>query len=426
MALCYFVMCHRMQDAVAELVSAIWRPEHLYLLHVDAKAAPSLHAAVARLAALPNVHVLPARLCAWGGWTLVETLLAGIAGALALDPGWTHFLPLSEGHVPLRAPDAAALAPGVSCVAAEPAEHMGPGQTPDVRHRLAARYRELPGVGMFPVELRGAPELAGLFHASQWIVLARNACEWLATLPAEAWAPFRDTLIADEIAIPTVLLRGGGRVVRRPTTFVAWPHVSGNEDWTFSEQNFFAAREAGYLFVRKRPAVLPPRVAAELAKLAARLPELPPADDAFRDSARVTALAGALHGALGGLFAELAIDALLPAHIGGSATCYLRLRCPALPEAFHLLLLSEDFLTFKIALVWQAEDGALDVPRPLGGRTTWVLKVRLLDVFMQREVLLPELPDAGFVTLAPGEGPARLAAALARALAAGIALAGAA
>ena len=37
-----------------------------------------------------------------------------------------------------------------------------------------------------------------------------------------------------------------------------------------------------------------------------------------------------------------------------------------------------------------------------------------------------ELPDAGFVTLAPGEGPARLAAALARALAAGIALAGAA
>ena len=436
MSLLYLVMCHRMQDAVADLIRGIWRPGHTYLLHVDAKAAPALHETAALLSTtFPNVHVLQPRLCAWGGWSLVEVLLAGIDRALALDAGWTHLLPLSEGHVPLCPPEvaAASLRPGISYIDAQPAMHMGPGQTPDIRHRFAARHRELPGVGMFPVGGRALSDaqMGSLHHASQWVALARDACERLAALPpaAPSWAPFRDSLIADETAIPSVLLgtdAGRGLAIeRRATTFVAWPHLSGTEDWTFSEDNFFTAREAGCLFIRKRPAVLPPRVAAAQAALAvpAPWPVLPPPEDGFRLGGVVTALADALLAALRGLFADLAVDTLVPAHTGGSAACFLRLRCPALPEALRVVLISEDFVTFKAALIWPAVHVPAYDTRTLGDRTTWLLKVRLVEVFMAREVLLPELPDAGFVTLAPREGPARLAAALARALAAGIALA---
>ena len=435
MPLAYLLLCHRMPGAVADLLRAVWRPEHVYVLHADAKAGAALHATVARLAdALPNVHVLPPNLCSWGGWSLVRTLLHGIAFAVARDARWSHLIPLSEGHVPLCAPEdaEAALLTGVSRIEATRVAELYPSGQADVRHRFRARYRELPGVGMLPTAPQAlAPDLEeSLHHASQWLVLAREACERLQSAGAESpiWAPFRESLIADETALPTLLLGtdlGAGLAIdRRPTTFVAWPHLSGTEDWTFSEANFFAARGGGLLFIRKRPRLLPPRVAAALAALAvpAPWPELPAPDERFARSAEVVPFAGALYAALRDAAPGLVLETLQPETAGGSAACYLRLRCPGLPEVLRVALLSEDFVTFKVLLVWLGEAETHDL-RTLGGLPTWLLKVRLFEIFTAREILLPEPPDFGFVTLAPGEGFFRLTAMLRQALAAGLALA---
>ena len=114
--------------------------------------------------------------------------------------------------MPLRTPDAmaAALTPGVSRIEATRLADLDPAARVDVLHRFGARYRELPGVGMFPLAPRVLPDLlaALLHHGSQWLVLARDACERLRALPPEApaWAPFRTAPCARQTALQTVLL----------------------------------------------------------------------------------------------------------------------------------------------------------------------------------------------------------------------------
>jgi hypothetical protein len=425
--LAYLLMCHRMPGAVADLLRAVWRPEHLYIVHVDAKAGEALRATVARFAELPNVHVLPAQLCSWGGWSLVEVLLRGVARAVTLGGDWSHLIVLSEAHLPLRPPDAMGLQPGVSRIDAAPVAQTHALAQADVMHRLRARYRELPGVGMFPVGPAMVPDslVEVLHHGTQWMVLAHNACERLQRLGPESpvWAPFRESLIADETAVQTVLLgtdMGRGLVNDpRPATFVAWPHVSGNGDFTHTDANFFAARDEGFLFIRKRPRKLSEPV-AEIVNAMAVLPEVPLADESFVQGAAAARLGDALHAMLRPMFDGLLVETLAPLRAGGSPSCFLRLRCAELPRDLHVALLSEDFATFKALLAWGGQPADEFGVRSLGGYPTWLLKVRLWDLFELREVMLP---DTGFLSVAPGEGPGRIAGLLARVLGAGIALA---
>jgi len=425
--LAYLLMCHRMPGAVADLLRAVWRPEHLYIVHVDAKAGEAVRATVAHFAELPNVHVLPAQLCSWGGWSLVEVLLRGVVRAVALGDDWSHLIVLSEAHLPLRPPEAMNLMPGVSRIDAAPVATAHALARADVMHRLQARYRELPGVGMFPVGPASVPPALAdaLYHGSQWIVLARNACERLRILGPDSpiWAPFRQSLIADETAVQTVLL--GTDVGRglandpRPTTFVAWPHVNGNGDFTHTDANFFAARDEGFFFIRKRPRTLSQPV-AEIVNAMAELPEFPLLDDSFVQGAAASKLGDALYAMLRPMFDGLLVETLAPLRAGGSPSCFLRLRCAALPRDLHVALLSEDFSTFKALLAWGGQPADEFGVRTLGGFPTWLLKVRLWDLFELREVMLPE---TGFLHVAPGEGPARIGGLLARVLGAGIALA---
>ena len=435
MPLVYFVLCHHSVGAVADLFRHIWRSEHHYVLHADRKSMPALHETLHALsAAFPNVHALPSVPCSWGGWSLVETTLRGIDRALALPGDWSHFILLSESHVPLVAPDAAAatLAPGVSYIEAGPVAAINPDGRADVLHRFTACYHEVPGVGMFatlPRALTPAFE-ATLHHGGQWIVLAHAACERLQARRGDAalWEPFRVSLLADETALQSLLLGGGlGQglaIERRATTFVAWPHLSGNPDTTFSERNFHDARAQGYLFIRKRPAVLPEGVIEALApmRMGEPLPRLPEPAERLTRGAEVAVLAAALHEALRGRFPALEVATLSPLRVGGSSTCYLQFRCPTLPRPLFVALVSEDIVQFKALLAWS---GGGDDFRTgtLGGYPTSLLKVRLWDLFLQREVLLPDLPGGGFVTFADGERLGRLSGPIAHALDAGAQLA---
>jgi hypothetical protein len=139
----------------------------------------------------------------------------------------------------------------------------------------------------------------------------------------------------------------------------------------------------------------------------------------------VTQLAAALHAALLARFPSLALATLAPLIEGGSAACYLRLRTPALPEPLAVCVLSQDLARFKVALVWTAPDAAGLGHRTLGGYPAILLKVRLVGLFERREIVLPDLPGAGFVRRDDGNLVERLSDLIATLLAAGAALAGA-
>jgi hypothetical protein len=400
------VLCYDRPRFVHELVRALHWPDHAILLHADAKADPVMHKCVADLAAaLPNVHVVDSLLCSWGGWSLVEATLRLIGRALALPTRWRHFCLLSEHHLPLHTPAmlAKSLCEGMSFSDAVPLPAMDADHRRDLFHRFVRRWRELPGVGMFSIGAcaLSPAEAQRLRLGSQWVVLAREACErlWRVRDDDALWAPFRESLVPDETALMSVL-RGtalGAELDFRKScaTFVAWPHLGGGTDSGFTDDIVRAARARGYMFIRKRPVRLQPFVAGLLGGFPDRpmLPGLTPGV-AAPDDPRSRALAMTLADALRRPAPGVAIGTPLP---GSGPACCLDFRVAGLAPSLSVHLLSHDFAIFKLLLAWRRPfDGAL-APIQLGGFETTIMGARLPGLVLAREVHVPAVPDNGFL-----------------------------
>ncbi|MDE2198397.1 MAG: hypothetical protein KGJ41_05175 [Rhodospirillales bacterium] len=425
MALAYLLLCHASAAHVGDLIRALHRPEDLFLVHADRKAPPALHALLDRLAGQSsNILPLPSEPCSWGGYSLVEATLRGIAFAAAGPRAFDHLLLLSEQHVPLAAPAeiAARLPAGESWVEGTPADRFVGGQFDDIAHRLAMRYRELPGVGGFATGPRGdlPPRMAGLFHGSQWMALSAEACRFLATPACRAGiaAEFGDTLLADETAIQSVLHRAaataGPRLRPRSPTFSAFPDRGGTAEMILTDTALRQADLAGALFIRKRPPELPPRLAWRLDRMA-RLPAaaMPFADlPADRGHADVVALATAIGAALRPVFPDGWIEMTADA----TPRCLLRVHAPDLPAELGVAVLSDDLRAFKIVLAWLRPFDGSYAPMARAGYQTTILKIRAAGLSFAREVHALQSHDHGFVTLRPGEDLGRLVATIIAAL----------
>jgi hypothetical protein len=421
----YFITCHASAACVRDQFRTLYRPEHLLLYHVDAKAPAGLHETVRRLGeAFPNVVVLPSRHYAWAGYSQVETTLRAIDRALAAERDWAHLVVLSEQHCRLRdeADLAAALEPGVSYVDSTPFGAMNPVSQADIAHRFSMEYRELPGIGSFGVAPRPHdPDfLARLRHGSNWYILSRQACAYLrAAAPAAPEAArLREAVHPDENMLQTLLAADGGRAGRvepRETSFVAWPHISGHPDMIFRAEDFAAARAGERLFIRKRPARLPPEVAAILegwaalsaADLAAAIGP-PPEPVAQGPDPAGTALARRVASRV--VRRGRGVQADLPNLRFGlrNPAFSLRLRTARVPDGVDVRILSQDLRHFRVLLLG-AEAPAIDfAPRRLYGRPAPLLRIRVPEFDFRREILVPEDPAHGFWTRPEDGGVAGL------------------
>lgn len=416
----YFITCHQSPAVVRDQFRFLYHPDHLYLYHVDAKAPGALHETVRRLArAFPNVAVLPSRHYAWAAYSQVATTLDAVAWALKDAPAWSHLVALSEQHCPLRAPAeiAAALQPGCSYVGATPFAAMDPGGQEDLAHRSGMDYRELPGVGSFGVATlpRDPDFLARLHHGSNWYILSRDACTYLrdAVPGLPETARFRACVHADENMLQTLLARADGRagaIVRRETTFVAWPYIVGNDSMIFRGEDFFAAREAGWLFIRKRPAVLPERVAALLEASAAMTEEdltgavgaCPETVPAVPDADGV-ALARRVARAVVRRGRDVRAD-LPNLRTGRRDPLFsLTFQTDRIPDDIEVRVVSQNLMDFRVLLLSMERPAVDFATRHIHGRPAPLLRVRSDDFYCRREILVPEDPAHGFWTL-PSDG----------------------
>lgn len=264
MSVAYLILCHSSRSFLLDLFRYIYRKSDAYILHCDKKSPAGLHELTSQLAgSFENVNSLPSRFCSWGAFSLVSTTLEGMTYALNHLPRWDHLAILGESHLPLVSPEMIGerLKSGVSYISTWPVASLPEGGKSDVRHRFSLRYRELPGVGSFGCERQVLPRQwpDKLYHGSQWMVLSRVACESaLGSVSRTAdWDTFEHSLLADETALQTLIMSlpgtGPDSVQFVNQTFVATPHLSGSNDMIFSMENFFAARDLGHIFIRKRP-----------------------------------------------------------------------------------------------------------------------------------------------------------------------------
>ncbi|CAO4175759.1 beta-1,6-N-acetylglucosaminyltransferase [Methylorubrum aminovorans] len=416
----YFITCHQSPAFVRDQFRFLYHRDHVYLYHVDAKAPEALHDTVRRLAeAFPNVEVLPTRHYAWASYSQVATTLDAIAWALKSAPAWSHFVALSEQHCPLHDPNtlAAALQPGVSYVGMTPFSAMDAGGQVDIAHRFSMDYRELPGVGSFGIAAlaRDPDFLSRLHHGSNWYVLSRVACAYLRdTVPSLSdMARFRRCVHADEDMLQTLLAHTDGRagtIACRETTFVAWPHVIGNDSMIFRERDFFAAREDGWLFIRKRPALLPERVAVALEASAAMTetdltgavgacPEAVPTTPDTDGIAFARRIARAVVRRGRGVRADL-LNLRYGRH---DPLVSLTFQTDRVPDDVEIRVVSQNLSDFRVLLLSMAPPAIDFSTRHVHGRLAPLLRVRSDDFLCRREILVQEDPTHGFWTL-PSDG----------------------
>ena len=290
MSLAFHILAHKNPAQVAHLVQALGLlADDVCIVHYD-KARPALEVRELhdRLAGRPGVVFQQRQHIAWGGWSLIQAQLDGLALASKHSPSWSHWINLSGQDMPLVPPaelrSRLALAADVSFLSwFEP-----DGVWADWRQRAEyfhpnsywlERLLRVPGLGRrlrsflaapnAPARLESFRRSARWFRylgSSNWVILSRNSARRLLFEPKairiRRW--LRWSGIPDESLFPSVLLnltplptiRQGETRFMEFVRGASSPRVLGLADLPAIK----AARRRGALFARKFDSTIDPEI----------------------------------------------------------------------------------------------------------------------------------------------------------------------
>ena len=206
----YLILVHRYPRLFKRMFSAIYDASNHYVIHIDKRSGAELHQEIACfLLDYPNAHLLPSENALWGGYSLVDAELRGIAALLELDANWDFFINLSAQDFPLH-----------SQVDIQSYLRQHSGQDflkvadqrlcrPDTLHRIEEWVTEhehsiTDGAGNRRPYLENVIPYIG----NQWMILSRRFCEFVTHSPeVERFKSFyQHTLIPDEGFFQTVIM----------------------------------------------------------------------------------------------------------------------------------------------------------------------------------------------------------------------------
>jgi len=99
----YFILLHRFPEQFKRMFRAIYAPGNSYVIHVDKSSGPEFAADIADfLRPYQGVAIIESKKALWGGYSLVDAELRGMAKLLAMSNSWTHYINLSGQDFPLK------------------------------------------------------------------------------------------------------------------------------------------------------------------------------------------------------------------------------------------------------------------------------------------------------------------------------------
>jgi hypothetical protein len=223
----YLVLVHRYPEQFKRLFKAIHDPDNHYLVHIDKNSGPALEADIrAFLAAYPNAAVLDGRKALWGGYSLVDAELRGMAKLLEMGADWKFFINLSGQDFPLMTQKR---------IKAFLARHGGQEFIrvldqakirPDTMGRVLQYVEELGGRIIDTLATRLFLDGATPYIGTQWKIVSRAFCDFVCHDPSvERYKAFyRNTFIADEGFFQTVMMNSTahGEVVNDDKRMIDW------------------------------------------------------------------------------------------------------------------------------------------------------------------------------------------------------------
>lgn len=223
----YFLLVHRYPEQFKRLFKAIYVPGNIYLIHIDRSSGGKIAEDISLfLSNYQGTEILPARRALWGGYSLVDAELRGMARLLEMDANWTYFINLSGQDFPLKSQ---------KYICSFLKEHIDTQfilhadqrlERPDTMNRLNSIFIEA-FQRIFRTGIRRSfPVGAKPYIGTQWKIVSRRFCEFVCHNPLSSRFKrfYRHSFIADEGFFQTVMMNGfpRGTVVNDDLRMIDW------------------------------------------------------------------------------------------------------------------------------------------------------------------------------------------------------------
>jgi Core-2/I-Branching enzyme len=223
----YFILVHRYPQQFKRLFRSIYLPGNSYVVHVDKSSGAELASDLARfLKPYQGVQILPARNVLWGGYSLVDAELRGMAALLAMDPSWTHYINLSGQDFPLKSQGYIR-----KFLSAHPGQQFiravcQRSERPDTMNRVSHYFFEFLGrIVRTRIARKFLPD-ASPYIGTQWKAVTRTFCEFVCNDPKPLRFKrfYRRSFIADEAFFQTVIMNhvDQGEVMNDDLRMIDW------------------------------------------------------------------------------------------------------------------------------------------------------------------------------------------------------------
>lgn len=223
----YFLLVHRYPEQFKRMFRAIYVPGNHYLVHVDKSSGAALAKDIAGfLAPFQGAAILPSRRALWGGYSLVDAELRGMAQLLKMDANWSYFINLSGQDFPLKS-QAYIRDFFKAHIDTQFIRHADQALVrPDTMNRISHRFVEL-FHRIFATRIpRRFPSGATPYIGTQWKAVSRrfveHACHNQASERFKRF--YKQSFIADEGFFQTVMMNGfaRGAVVNDDLRTIDW------------------------------------------------------------------------------------------------------------------------------------------------------------------------------------------------------------
>ncbi|MEI8673220.1 beta-1,6-N-acetylglucosaminyltransferase [Vibrio sp. SA48] len=254
----YLVLVHRYPEQFKRLFRAIYHPENHYLVHVDKSSGKEISNTISTyLEDYPNAEVLEPENALWGGYSLVNIELRGMAKLLETSKNWTHFINLSGQDFPLKTQayihNFLAENPSKEFIRALDQNENRP-ETINRIHNMCFEF----GEQLYRPKL-SRRFMTGItpFIGTQWMIVSRRFCDFVCnSCVSEPYKEFyKNTFIADEGFFQTVMMNNDchGEVIQDDLRMIDWvpdgdiklrPRTFdiGDASELISSTNFFARK----------------------------------------------------------------------------------------------------------------------------------------------------------------------------------------
>lgn len=223
----YFLLVHRYPKQFKRLFKSIYAPGNQYVIHIDKSSGAGLAEDITTfLLPFQGVDVIESKEALWGGYSLVDAELRGMARLLEMDTRWTHYINLSGQDFPLKSQEYIrqffAANPGKQFIRALDQSLERPDTMNRISHLFVEENGKMTATGVARPFLKGDIPFIG----TQWKAVTRSFCEHVCHDPSvERFKDFyRNSFIADESFFQTVMMNsdGHGIVMNDDLRMIDW------------------------------------------------------------------------------------------------------------------------------------------------------------------------------------------------------------